>query len=209
MWDCDIESYDWFRRFDSMYFADDFFTDFEEVEKEFGDAFMDIKVPKEPLIDYETQEDVRVLEISSFVYGYSITIELDDKPRVRRSRNIRNDGVGSSGSSKKRKEVSKYNRPQITPEREPLVEVNVYDKEVKVVLEMPGLSKEHIKIQAYKNSVEISSNHPQRKYQVIDIPRVADIETIRSTYKNGILEIVFKKKEKLKRNNKGREIRIE
>ncbi len=170
---------------------------------------MDIKAPKEPLIDYETQEDVRVLEISSFVYGYSMTIELDDKPRVRRSRNIRNDGVSSSGSSKKRKEVSKYNRPQITSEREPLVEINVYDKEVKVVLEMPGLSKEHIKIQAYKNSVEISSNHPQRKYQVIDIPRVADIETIRSTYKNGILEIVFKKKEKSKGNNKGREIRIE
>ena len=208
MWDCDIESYDWFRRFDSMYFADDFFTDFEEVEREFGDAFMDIKAPKEPLIDYETQEDVRVLEISSFVYGYSMTIELDDKPRVRRSRNIRNDG-GSSGSSKKRKQVSKYNRPQITSEREPLVEVNVYDKEVKVVLEMPGLSKEHIKIQAYKNSVEISSNYPQRKYQVIDIPRVADIETIRSTYKNGILEIVFKKKEKSKGNNKGREISIE
>ena len=208
MRDCDIESYDWFRRFDSMYFADDFFTDFEEVEKEFGDAFMDIKAPKEPLIDYETQEDIRVLEISSFVYGYSMTIELDDKSRVR-SRNIRNDGVGSSGSSKKRKEVSKYNRPQITSEREPLVEVNVYDKEVKVVLEIPGLSKEHIKIQAYKNSVEISSNHPQRKYQVIDIPRVADIETIRSTYKNGILEIVFKKKEKSKCNNKGREIRIE
>jgi len=208
MWDCDIESYDWFRRFDSMYFADDFFADFEEVEKEFEDAFMDIKVPKEPLIDYETQEDVRVRELSSFVYGYTMTIEHDDKPRVRKSRNIRNDG-GSSGSSKKRKEVSKYNRPQITSEREPLVEVNVYDKEVKVVLEMPGLSKEHIKIQAYKNSVEISSNYPQRKYQVIDIPRVADIKTIRSTYKNGILEIVFKKKEKSKCNNKGREIRIE
>ena len=208
MWDCDIESYDWFRRFDSMYFADDFFTDFEEVEKEFGDAFMDIKAPKEPLIDYETQEDVRVREISLFVYGYSMTIELDDKSRVR-SRNIRNDGVGSSGSSKKRKEVSKYNRPQITSEREPLAEVNVYDKEVKVVLEMPGVSKEHIKIQAYKDSVEVSSDYPQRKYQVIDIPRVADIKTIRSTYKNGILEIVFKKKEKLKRNNKGREIRIE
>jgi HSP20 family protein len=209
MWDCDIESHDWFRRFDSVYFADDLFIDFEEVEKEFEDAFMDIKAPKESVIDYETQEDVGVRELASFVYGFSMTIELDDKPRVRRSRNIRNDGVGSSGSSKKRKEVSKYKRPQITSEREPLVEVNVYDKEVRVVLEMPGLSKEHIKIQAYKNSVEISSDHPQRKYQVIDIPRVADIKTIRSTYKNGILEIVFKKKEKSKCNNKGRKIRIE
>jgi HSP20 family protein len=74
---------------------------------------------------------------------------------------------------------------------------------------MPGVSKEHIKIQAYESSVEVSSDHPQRKYQVIDIPRVADINTIRSTFKNGILEIVFKKKEKLKRNNRRREIRIE
>ena len=136
-------------------------------------------------------------------------VELEDKPHVREIRNVRNDSVGSSGSSKKRKGVSKYNRPQITSEREPLAEVNVYDKEVKVVLEMPGASKEHIKIMAYKNSMEVSSDHPQRKYQVIDIPRVADIKTIRSTYKNGILEIVFKKKEKLKRNNKRREIRIE
>jgi HSP20 family protein len=197
MWDCDIESYDWFRRFDGRYLVDDLITDFEEVEKEFEDVFMDTKAPKEIMIDYETQEDVGIGEFSSFIYGYSMTIELENKPRV------------SSRSSKKRKVVSEYNEPQITSEREPLAEVNVYDKEVKVVLEMPGLSKEHIKIQAYKNSVEISSDYPQRKYQVIDIPRVADIKTIRSTYKNGILEIVFKKKEKLKRNNKGREIRIE
>jgi len=197
MWDCDIESYDWFRRFDGRYLIDDLITDFEEVEKEFEDVFMDTKAPKEIMIDYETQEDVGIGEFSSFVYGYSMTIELEDKPRV------------SSRSSKKRKVVSEYNEPQITSEREPLAEVNVYDKEVKVVLEMPGVSKEHIKIQAYKNSVEVSSDYPQRKYQVIDIPRVADIKTIRSTYKNGILEIVLKKKEKLRRNNKGREIRIE
>jgi HSP20 family protein len=209
MCDCDIESYDWFRRFDSRYFADDLFTDFEEVEKIFEDAFMDIKATKELTIDYEIQKDLGVEEFSSFVYGYSMTMELDDRPHVREIRNIRNDSVGSSGSSKKSKGVSKYSRPQITSEREPLAEVNVYDKEVKVVLEIPGVSKEHIKIQAYKNSVEVCSDHPQRKYQVIDIPQVADIKTIRSTYKNGILEIVFKKKEKLKRNNKGREIRIE
>ncbi|PWU79010.1 MAG: hypothetical protein DLM72_19565 [Candidatus Nitrosopolaris wilkensis] len=61
-----------------------------------------------------------------------------------------------------------------------------------------------IKIQAYNNSVEVSTDYPQRKYQIIDIPPDADIETVKSTYKNGILEIVFKKKTKLKRNNKRR-----
>ena len=82
------------------------------------------------------------------------------------------------------------------------------DKEVKAVLEMPGASKDHIKIWTYENSIEILTDHPQI-YQVINIPQVADIKTIRSTYKNGILEIVFKKKEKLKPNNKRREIKIE
>ena len=181
MWDCDIESYDWFRRFDSRYLANDVFTDFEEVEKEFEDLFMDINAPNEIMIDYEAQEDVGVGEFSSFVYGYSMTVELPDKPRI-------------SSRSKKKKGVSEHNGPQISSEREPLAEINVYDKEVKVVLEMPGVSKEHIKIQAYNNSVEVSCDHPQIKYQVINIPRVADIKTVRSTYKNGILEIVFKKK---------------
>jgi HSP20 family protein len=199
MWDCDIESYDWFRRFESRYFADDFFTDFEEMQEEIEDAFMDIddQGPRELMGDYKTLKDVGVREFSSFVYGYSMTIGYDDKPRIRK---IRNEGVGSGGSSKKREGVSEL-RQHIASERESLAEVNIYDKEVKVVLEMPGASKDHINIRAYENSVEIFSDHPQRRYQVINIPQVADIKTIRATYKNGILEIVFKKKEKLKLNN--------
>jgi len=201
MWDCDIESYDWFRRFESRYFADDFFTDFEEIQEEIEDAFMDIddQGPR----DYETLKDVVVREFSSFVYGYSMTIGYDDKPRIRK---IRNEDVGSGGRSKKRG-VSEL-RQHIASERESLAEVNIYDKEVKVVLEMPGARKDHIKIRAYQNSIEILTDDPQI-YQVINIPKVADIKTIRSTYKNGILEIVFKKKEELKLNNKRREIKIE
>jgi hypothetical protein len=76
MWDCDIESYDWFRRFDGRYFADDFLADFEEVQKEFEDLFMDFKAPKEIMIDYET-EVIGAGEFSAFVYGYSMTVELD------------------------------------------------------------------------------------------------------------------------------------
>ena len=194
MWD-----YDWFRRFESRYFADDFFTDFEEeMQEEIEDAFTDIsdQGPKELIGDYQILKDVGVREFSSFVYRYSMTIGYNEKPRIRK---IRNEGVGGGGS---KREVHKYNRPDITTsERESLAEVNIYDKEVKVVLEMPGASKDNIRIKAYENSVEILSDHPQRRYQVIKIPQVADIKTIRATYKNGILEIVFNKKEKPKLNN--------
>ncbi len=207
--DCDIESYDWFRRFESRYFVDDFFTEFEEMQEEIEDVFTDMnnQDPKELIQDYQILKDLGVREFSSFVYGYSMTIEYNDKPRTRKIRN----SAGSGGS--KREGVHKYNRPDITPsERESLAEVNIYDKEVKAVLEMPGVSKDQIEIRTYENSVEIFSDHPQRRYRVIKIPKVADIKTIRATYKNGILEIVFRKKEKSKlnnNNNKLREIKIE
>jgi HSP20 family protein len=73
---------------------------------------------------------------------------------------------------------------------------------------MPGVTKENIKINAYEDSVEVKSEDPQRKYhRSIDIPPEADIETVKSIYKNGILEIIFKKKEEIK--PKGKEIKIE
>jgi HSP20 family protein len=204
MWDCDIESHGWFKRFESRYFADDFFTAFEEMQEEIDDVFMGINDQglKEQMEEYEIRKDVGIREFSSFVYGYSMTMEYNDKPRIRK---ICNEGVGNSGNTRKRQGVSNYNKQHTTSERESLAEVIIYDKEVKVVLEMPGVSKDHIKIRAYDNSVEISSDHPQTRYGVINIPQVADIETIIATYKNGILEIIFKKKEKLKLNN----IRIE
>jgi HSP20 family protein len=79
---------------------------------------------------------------------------------------------------------------------------------VKVVVEMPGVSKENIKIQAYDNKVEIRSNDPKRKYhEILDIPPEADVETVKSKYNNGILEIIFNKKEQTK--PKGKEVKIE
>ena len=69
-------------------------------------------------------------------------------------------------------------------------------------------SKENIKINASDNSVEVKSEDPQRKYhRVIEVPPEADIKTVRSTYNNGILEIVFKKKEQTK--PQGKEIKVE
>jgi HSP20 family protein len=73
---------------------------------------------------------------------------------------------------------------------------------------MPGIKKENIKISAYENSLEITSNDPERKYhKVIDLPTEADIETVKSTYNNGILEVVFSKKKQTK--PKGKEIKVD
>ena len=81
-----------------------------------------------------------------------------------------------------------------------------YLKEVKVVVEMPGVSKDKIKVNAYDNTVEVRSEDSQRKYhRTIEIPLETDVETARSAYNNGILEITFKKKEQ----TTGKTIKIE
>jgi HSP20 family protein len=96
----------------------------------------------------------------------------------------------------------------VSSEREPLADVTTTDKEVKVVVEMPGVGKENIMINAYDNSIEVTTTGTDRKYhEVIDLPEETDIETARSTYKNGILEITFNKKQKTK--PEGKQINIE
>jgi HSP20 family protein len=74
---------------------------------------------------------------------------------------------------------------------------------------MPGIKKEDIKINVYDERIEIkTSENAQRKYhKIIDLPKQADIETARSTYNNGILEVTFDNKEETK--TKGKEMKIE
>jgi len=139
------------------------------------------------------------------VYGYSMTIGPDGKPKVREFGNVKSVG-GWAGKTKLGETAGA--KQQITSEREPLVDVNTTDNEVKVVLEMPGVKKEDIKINAFDGSVEVIANNPQRKYlKTVELPQDADIETVKSTYNNGILEITFNKKENTK--PKGKEIKIE
>ena len=58
------------------------------------------------------------------------------------------------------------------------------------------------------SSVEITTSIPKRKYhRIVDLPPDADIETARSNYNNGKLEITFNKKKETK--PKGKEIKVE
>src|SRR5437867_3173355 len=61
---------------------------------------------------------------------------------------------------------------------------------------MTGVPKDKIKINAYLDKVEVTTEDEKKYHEVVDIPPEADIETVKSSYNNGILEIVFKKKEK-------------
>ncbi|HYV52799.1 MAG TPA: archaeal heat shock protein Hsp20 [Candidatus Eisenbacteria bacterium] len=163
----------------------EFERDFEGIEK---------RIPKDLVREYTTPEGRKVREVGPMVYGYSMTVGPDGKPRIREFGNV------------KPSRISGITKPEISGETEPLVDVTTTDKEVKVVVELPGVSKDKIKVNAYDNKVEVKSEDPQRKYhRTIEIPPETDIETAKSAYNNGILEITFSKKEEAR----GKAIKVE
>jgi HSP20 family protein len=208
----DILSIDLFNRFfglgrKGLFDTTDIFRGFDDMQREMNGLFnvfndLSSNAPKDLVREYQTPEGAKVREVGPIVYGYSMTIEPDGKPHVKEFRNV-----------KAGKNIGQHlglDKPQITAEREPLSDVTSTDKEVKVVLEIPGIKKEDIKINAYDEKVEIKTvDISTRKYsKIIDLPKQADIETARSTYNNGILEVTFDKK-KEEQKPKGKEIKIE
>ena len=97
--------------------------------------------------------------------------------------------------------------PSIAGVRSPYCDVQETDKEVIVTAELPGVSKEDIKINATENSVEISAERNDRKYRrVVALDAEVDPSTAKAKYNNGVLEIKFKLKSKPR---KGVNIKVE
>jgi HSP20 family protein len=201
--DRDID--EWFRRWSPWgagrrgAAGENIFREFEEMrrdmERMFEETLRDFdKVPKELIREYDTPSGGKVREVGPLVYGYSMTIGPDGKPKVKQFGNVRSLGGGMTP-------------PALTAEREPLADVISTDKDIKVAVEMPGISKQDIKINVQDSSVEVSTMEtaPKKYRRLIELPPDADVETAKSTYTNGILEITFKKKSK----PKGREIKID
>ena len=200
-----IEPFDWFNRLfgGSRPFSrrNSLFEGFDEMrremEREFEENLRDIenKVPKDLIREYVTEDGAKVREIGPLVYGSTTTIGADGKPIVREFGNVK-------------PRMREGSRPNILTERQPLSEVSTTDKEVSVAVELPGVSKEQIKIDANDSQVDIKTEDPKRRYhEVIDLPAEVDIESVKSSFTNGLLEITFNKKSK--DNAKSKSIRID
>ena len=186
-----IEPFDWFNRFfGNRPFGrrNSLFEGFDEMRKEMEREFeenlrgIENKVPKDLIREYETQDGAKVREIGPLVYGSTTTIGPDGKPIVREFGNVK-------------PRMNEGSRPNILTERQPLSEVSTTDKEVKVTVELPGVSKEQIKIDANENQVDIKTDDAKRRYhELIDLPAEVNIESVKSTFTNGLLEISFNKK---------------
>jgi HSP20 family protein len=180
---------DWFNRRRRKFSRDPFFGDidrmFQEMEKMMEEQFKSFtkKIPKDYAKERRLPDGSTVKEWGPFVYGYSMKIGPDGKPEVRQFGNIKKSLEG----------------PQIKKEREPLVDVVETDGEVRVVVELPGVEKSDIKLYGNEDSITISVNTPQSKYyKEVQLQSKVKVKNSKSTYKNGVLEVVLPKAESKK-----------
>lgn len=74
--------------------------------------------------------------------------------------------------------------------REPLVDIFEEAKEIKVVVEMPGVEEEDIQIEVKDSKIILHAVRGERKYEKeIDLPTRVSNEKPVTSYKNGILTI--------------------
>ncbi len=173
--------------FDIFGFDEDFIRDIFEDER----IMDDIRRMTEELMRMFTNAQPG----KPIVHGFKIHIGPDGKPRIEDfgNRPIRTpDG-----------------EPQISEEREPLTDIIEGDDDVAVTVELPGVEKEDIDLNVTKDTLEIKVDTPQRKYhKIVDLPCDVVPKTTKATYKNGVLDIVIKRKEK-KKPGEGYRVNIE
>ena len=82
-------------------------------------------------------------------------------------------------------------------QRQLICEVITRGKEVKIITELPGVSKERIKINIHNKELEIDAESEKRRYyEIIHLPIEANTKRMKSTIINGMLEVTFEKNAK-------------
>ena len=182
----DEDSPEWTKRRRSPFDKDPFFGDidriFREMEERMEEEFKDFtkKVPKDYIKERKLPDGSTVKEFGPFVYGYSLKIGPDGKPEIREFGNIKKSLKG----------------PEVKEEREPLVDVVETNSEIRVVVELPGVEKTDIKLHGTEESLEISVDTPQYKYyKEVTLPVKVRVKEAKSSYKNGVLEVILPKAE--------------
>ena len=111
------------------------------------------------------------------VYGVSIRT-MAGKPVIETFGNIRETTKG----------------PVVEEVREPIVDVFDEKDYIRLIAELPGVSEDKIKIEVTGDILNLTASDTDKKYaKEILLPSKVNSQSLKTTYKNGILEITLEK----------------
>jgi HSP20 family protein len=112
-----------------------------------------------------------------FVWGIKMNLDANGRPEFEQFGNMSESDQGFD---------------RMADERSPLVDVIEEADIIRIIAELPGVSKEDIDLSAAENSVTIEARSSNRRYQKeIELPGNINPETAKAKLKNGLLEIVL------------------
>jgi len=176
----------------NSFFDDDFFEEFERIQEKFAKMF------EKRFFELEDFEDFELPRSSEsgkpLVYGFSVRIDEDGKPVISEfgnaTRQARSSGMPGA--------------------REPLVDLINGEREITVLAELPGVDKKHLQLKVTKNTLSINVTDPERRFtKTLRLPSEVEEKASKATLKNGILEVILKKRVASKLKQAGETIKIE
>ncbi|MDP3995905.1 MAG: archaeal heat shock protein Hsp20 [bacterium] len=128
--------------------------------------------------EFKREGEINIGRQAKGVYGVTIKTAVGGEPIVSTFGNIKKTPKG----------------PTVSEEREPIVDIFDEKEEVRIIVEVPGVTQESIKTEIKGDVLTLEAKDPDRKYyKEIVLPKEIDPDTLTSKYKNGVLEIRVKK----------------
>jgi len=124
------------------------------------------------------------------VYGFTVRTGLGKKTKIEPFGNIKKTKQG----------------PKVAKTREPIVDLFDEKNHILIIAEVPGIDEKSIKVNLKKDILLLEAGSQDRKYvKEILLPAKIDFASREVNFKNGILELKFKKAEaeKSKKKTKG------
>ncbi|MBK5113320.1 MAG: Hsp20/alpha crystallin family protein [Candidatus Heimdallarchaeota archaeon] len=144
-------------------------------------------------IDTSDPEAIRK-KLGPMVWGWNMQVGPDGKPVFKEFGNVKPSVKGAPVASK---------------DREPLVDVFIEDKVVRVIAELPGVDKHDINVKTTESKIIIEAVSGDRNYSTErDLSVRIKPKTANAKYKNGILELTVDRKEPVEAES-GFEVKIE
>ena len=128
--------------------------------------------------EFQREGEIKFGEKVKGVYGVTVRTAVGGEPIVSTFGNIKKTPQG----------------PAVSEEREPIVDIFDEKEEVRIVVEVPGVTEENIKTEIKGDVLILEAKDSSRKYyKEIVLPREVDPGTFKIKYTNGVLEIRINK----------------
>lgn len=153
------------------FFNDDMFGDFDEARRMMDELMR--RVMESGFGELKSGEPL--------VFGVNMRVGPDGKPTIQQFGNVKPTVKG----------------PMKTDSREPLVDVIEREKDITVIVELPGVDKNKIKLNTTERMLTISAPVEESDFfKELRLPAAVDPKSAKATYKNGVLEVCLEKREK-------------